>query len=147
VDRLDGCEVERPGGPGGPGRRPNVADGEEPNLAEYAGVLIILALATALTVAMLVLQLRLGPKRDFDEKLEPFECGESPVESPRGRYAVRFFLVAILFVIFDVEAMFFYPWGAVFRELGMPGLVAIGVFTVPLVVGLVYEWKKGALEW
>jgi NADH-quinone oxidoreductase subunit A len=116
-------------------------------LAEYAGVLIILALAILLTGGMLAIHLRLGPRRDFDEKLEPFECGEAPITSPRRRFAVKFYLVAILFVVFDVEAVFFYPWGAVFRELGAPALVAMAIFALPLVVGLAYEWMKGALEW
>lgn len=116
-------------------------------MAEYTGVLIILALALLLTGGLMAIQLRLGPRREFEAKQEPFECGEEPLESPRRRYAVKFFLVALLFVIFDVEIVFFYPWGAVFRELGMPGLIAMGIFTVPLVVALAYEWMKGALEW
>jgi len=116
-------------------------------LAEYAGVLIILALAILLTVGMLAVHLRLGPRRVFDEKLEPFECGESPISPPRRRFAVKFYLVAILFVVFDVEAVFFYPWGAIFREVGPPALVVMAVFALPLVIGLAYEWMKGALEW
>jgi NADH-quinone oxidoreductase subunit A len=116
-------------------------------LVEYVGVLIMLGLAVLLTVGLLAFHLRIGPQRHFAEKLEPFECGESPLESPRRRFAVKFFLVAILFVVFDVEAMFFYPWAVVFRELGVPALVAMALFTVPLVVGLAYEWLKGALEW
>jgi NADH-quinone oxidoreductase subunit A len=116
-------------------------------LAEYTGVLIILALAVLLTSGLMWLHLRLGPRRELDAKLDPFECGEEPLDSPRRRYAVKFFLVALLFVIFDVEAVFFYPWGAVFRELGLPGLIAMGIFAVPLVVALAYEWLKGALEW
>lgn len=116
-------------------------------LAEYSGVLIILALAMLIAGAMLGLQVIMGPRRRFDEKLEPFECGEKQIMSPRQRFAVKFYLVAILFVVFDVEALFFYPWGALFTELGWHGYWAMLVFTVPLVVGLFYEWKKGALEW
>jgi NADH-quinone oxidoreductase subunit A len=67
--------------------------------------------------------------------------------SARQRFSVKFYVVAMLFVIFNVEAIYFYPWGATFREVGLPGLVGIGLFTVPLVVGLAYEWAKGALEW
>jgi NADH-quinone oxidoreductase subunit A len=110
-------------------------------LAEYAGVLVILVIGVALASAMLGVHLLLGPK------LEPFECGEQQIVSPRRRYAVKFYLVAILFVVFDVEAIFFYPWGAVFMELGWFGFIAITIFTVPLVVGLAYEWMKGGLEW
>ena len=116
-------------------------------LAEYAGVLVILAIALLLTVAMMTIHLLVGPRREFPAKQEPFECGEQQIVSPRQRYAVKFYLVAILFVVFDVEAVFFYPWGATFMEVGLPGFVAITLFTLPLVVGLVYEWCKGALEW
>jgi NADH-quinone oxidoreductase subunit A len=116
-------------------------------LSEYVGVLLMLGIAVALTVGMLLVHLYVGPKRRFESKLEPFECGERQMVSPRQRHAVKFYLVAILFVVFDVEAVFFYPWGATFRETGVPGLVTIAIFAVPLVVGLVYEWSKGALEW
>jgi NADH-quinone oxidoreductase subunit A len=116
-------------------------------LGEYLGVLVILALAVGLASAMLAIHLRVGPRRSFPAKQEPFECGESPISSPRQRFSVKFYLVAILFVVFDLEAIYFYPWGATFLETGIPGLVAIGLFTVPLVVGLAYEWMKGALEW
>ncbi|MEZ4215111.1 MAG: NADH-quinone oxidoreductase subunit A [Myxococcota bacterium] len=116
-------------------------------LAEYLGALLLLAIAIVLAVGVLVAHAMLGPKRSFPEKLEPFECGERPAGSPRRRFAVKFYLVAILFVVFDVEATYFYPWGAVFRELGMQGVVAMALFAVPLVAGLAYEWAKGALEW
>ena len=116
-------------------------------LAEYSGVLIMLGLAVALSVAMMGIHLLVGPRRKFPAKQEPFECGEEQIVSPRQRYAVKFYLVAILFVIFDVEAIFFYPWGAVFTELGWYGYFAMLVFTVPLAVGLTYEWLKGGLEW
>ena len=116
-------------------------------LAEYLGVLIILAMALVVAGALLGIHLFVGPRRKFPEKLEPFECGESQIVSPRQRYAVKFYLVAILFVVFDVEAIYFYPWAATFREVGIPGLVAMAVFTLPLLVGLIYEWRKGALEW
>ena len=116
-------------------------------LSEYIGVLLMLGFAVALTVGMLLVHAYAGPKRVFDRKLAPFECGEEQIVSPHQRLAVKFYLVAILFVVFDVEAVFFYPWGATFRETGVPGLVAIAVFALPLVVGLVYEWSKGALEW
>ena len=116
-------------------------------LAEYSGVLITLVIALLIAGGLLTAQVFAGPKRRFAEKLEPFECGERQIVSPRQRFAVKFYLVAILFVVFDVEAMFFYPWAVVFRELGVPGLLAMAVFTVPLVVGLFYEWMKGALEW
>jgi NADH-quinone oxidoreductase subunit A len=116
-------------------------------LAEFTGVLLILVLALVVAAAMLGGHRLLGPKRDFDEKLDPFECGEKQIVSPHQRFSVKFYLVAMLFVVFDLEAVFFYPWGALFRELGAFGFFAMSIFAVPLVVGLVYEWKKGALEW
>jgi len=116
-------------------------------LAEYTGVLVILAVGTILVGAMLGVHLLLGPRRRFAEKQEPFECGEKQLVSPRQRYAVKFYMVAILFVVFDVEAIFFYPWAAMFRPLGVFGFVAMGVFTLPLAVGLIYEWMKGGLDW
>jgi NADH-quinone oxidoreductase subunit A len=116
-------------------------------LAEYTGVLVILVIALIVVGAMITVHLALGPKRRFAEKQEPFECGEKQIVSPRQRYAVKFYMVAILFVVFDVEAIFFYPWAAVFSELRWFGLAAMAVFTVPLAVGLAYEWMKGGLDW
>ena len=116
-------------------------------LAEYAGVLVILAIGVVVVCGLLGVHLLLGPRRSFEEKQEPFECGEKQIVSPHQRYAVKFYMVAILFVIFDVEAIFFYPWAAVFTELSWFGYWAIVIFTVPLVVGLLYEWMKGGLEW
>ena len=116
-------------------------------LAEFTGVLLILALALVVATGMLGAFKFLGPKRKFAEKQEPFECGERQIVSPSQRFSVKFYIVAMLFVIFDLEAVFFYPWGALSRELGWFGYGVISVFTVPLVVGLMYEWKKGALEW
>jgi NADH-quinone oxidoreductase subunit A len=116
-------------------------------LAEYTGVLVILVVGMVVAAAMLGIHLLLGPRRKFPSKQEPFECGESQIVSPRRRYAVKFYMVAILFVVFDVEAIFFYPWGAVFQDLGWFGFAAMFIFTIPLVIGLVYEWMKGGLEW
>jgi NADH-quinone oxidoreductase subunit A len=122
-------------------------EGDGCMLAEYTGVLVVLAIGTIIVCALLAIHLLVGPRRVFDEKQEPFECGERQIVSPRQRYAVKFYMVAILFVVFDVEAIYFYPWGAVFTELGWFGYLAMLVFTVPLAVGLLYEWLKGGLEW
>ena len=116
-------------------------------VAEYTGVLVFLALGFLIGGVLLSLQLLVGPHREFSENREPYECGEKQIVSPRQRYAIKFYLVAILFVIFDVEAIYFYPWAAVLHELSWYGLGAMTVFTIPLVVGLVYEWMKGGLEW
>jgi NADH-quinone oxidoreductase subunit A len=116
-------------------------------LGEFAGVLLLLAVAIIVASAMVSAPKLLGPKREFPEKQDPFECGEKQIVSPKQRFSVKFYLVAMLFVLFDLEAVFFYPWGALMRELGLYGFVAMTVFTIPLVLGLVYEWRKGALEW
>jgi NADH-quinone oxidoreductase subunit A len=116
-------------------------------LAEYLGVLIILALATILACVLLAVQWIAAPRRAFEEKQQPFESGRLGVSPPRGRIAIKFYRVAILFVVFSAQAVYFYPWGAVFRDLGLPGFVAIVLFTTPLAVGLAYEWAKGTLDW
>lgn len=116
-------------------------------LAEYAGVLVLLLVALLATGGLLAVASRLGPRRPLAEKSEPGASGEAPTPGPRRRPSLRFQLVALLFLIFNVEAAFLYPWAATFREVGLPGLVAVAVFALPLGVGLVYEWSKGALEW
>lgn len=116
-------------------------------LAEYSGVLLLLLVALIVAGVMLLVQQLLSPSRKFAEKQEPFECGESPIVSPHQRFSVKFYLVAILFIIFDVEAVFFYPWGALFMDLGWFGLIEMTTFVIVLGVGLAYVWMKGALEW
>jgi len=116
-------------------------------LADYTGVLVILVVGLVIVCGMLGVHLLLGPRRQFPEKQEPFECGEKQLMPPRQRYAVKFYMVAILFVVFDVEVIFFYPWAATFLELSWFGFGAIVIFTIPLAVGLLYEWAKGGLEW
>ena len=105
-------------------------------------VIVLVLLVITLLVAKLV-----RPANPFKTKLMPYECGITPVDSARGRYTVRFYIVAILFVVFDVETIFLFPWAVQFRALGLFGLVEILVFLVILVVGYVWIWKKGALEW
>jgi len=116
-------------------------------LAQFAGVVVILVLAFVVAAGMLTAHRLLGPSRVFAEKQEPFECGERQIVSPHQRFSVKFYLIAILFIIFDVEAVFLYPWGALFRDLGIAGFVEMASFVGVLVVGLVYVWRKGALEW
>lgn len=116
-------------------------------LSEYFPVLLFLAVAGGIGIALLILGNLLGPKRPSAEKLIPYECGFEAFEDARMRFDVRYYLVAILFIIFDLEVAFLVPWAVVFDDLGMPALVAMGIFLLILVVGFVYEWKKGALEW
>lgn len=116
-------------------------------LAEYSGVLVILVIALVVAGAMLLIFRLLGPRRRFESKLDPFECGESQIVSPHQRFSVKFYLVAMLFILFDVEAVFLYPWGALFTQLGWFGLIEMFTFVFVLAVGLAYAWMKGALEW
>jgi len=89
----------------------------------------------------------LGPRNRTATKLEAFECGNEPSGSAWGRFSVKFYLTAILFVVFDVEVVFMYPWALVFRDLGWFGMWSMAIFISILALGLVYEWRKGALEW
>jgi NADH-quinone oxidoreductase subunit A len=116
-------------------------------LAEYTGAVVILVIATILAGALLGIHLLVGPRRSFAEKDDPFECGERPIVSPHQRFSVKFYIVAMLFILFDVEAVFMYPWGALFTELGWFGFIEMATFVTILLGGLAYVWGKGALEW
>jgi NADH-quinone oxidoreductase subunit A len=120
-------------------------------LANYLPVLVFLAIATGLAAVMMVLGTVLGSlgarQRGDQEKLSAYECGFEAFEDTRARFDVRYYLVAILFIVFDLEIAFLFPWAVALKDIGTPGLVAMGVFLFILVVGFAYEWKKGALEW
>jgi NADH-quinone oxidoreductase subunit A len=116
-------------------------------LAEYLPVLLFLIVATAIGVVLLAVGSLLGPRRPESEKLSPYECGFEAFEDARMKFDVRYYLVAILFIIFDLEIAFLFPWALVFRDIGLVAIVAMTIFLGILVVGFVYEWKKGALEW
>ena len=116
-------------------------------LAEYLPVLIFLAVSGGLGVLLLALGFPFGPRRPDAEKLSPYECGFEAFEDTRGKFDVRYYLVAILFIIFDLEIAFLFPWAVALDSIGLVGLIAMGVFLLVLVVGFIYEWKKGALEW
>jgi len=120
-------------------------------LANYLPVLIFLAIATALAGVLLGLGKivgRLGVRYHGDaEKLSSYECGFEPFEDTRVKFDVRYYLVAILFIIFDLEIAFLFPWAVALGSIGRHGLAAMGVFLLILVIGFAYEWKKGALEW
>lgn len=116
-------------------------------MSEYIPVLIMLFLAAATAGGMLVATSLIGPKIAFPDKMEPFECGESPIVSTKLRFSIKFYLVALFFVIFDVEVVFVYPWAVLFRELGLFGFIEMMVFLTILAVGLIYVWRRGALEW
>ncbi len=116
-------------------------------LLEYLPILILVVLAAAFAVGSIVASAILGPRRPDPEKLSPYECGIEPVGTARERFSVKFFLVAMLFIIFDMEIVFLYPWAVVFQQLRLFGLVAMGTFLLVLLVGYFYVWKKGGLEW
>ena len=116
-------------------------------LAEYLPILIFLAVSGALGVLLLVLGFVLGTRRPDPEKLSPYECGFEAFEDSRMKFDVRYYLVAILFIVFDLEIAFLFPWAVALDSVGIVALAAMGVFLLVLVVGFVYEWKKGALEW
>jgi NADH-quinone oxidoreductase subunit A len=120
---------------------------QTPVLAEYLPTLLFLIVATGIGVALIVIGNILGPKRPNAEKLSPYECGFAAFEDARMQFDVRYYLIAILFIVFDLEIAFVFPWAVVFRELGVFGLVEMGVFLLLLVIGFAYVWKKGALEW
>jgi NADH-quinone oxidoreductase subunit A len=120
-------------------------------LANYLPVLIFLGVAAGLAAVLLGLGNlfgRLGVRHRGDaEKLSAYECGFEAFEDTRARFDVRYYLVAILFIVFDLEIAFLFPWAVSMSETGTMGLVAMGIFLFILVVGFAYEWKKGALEW
>jgi NADH-quinone oxidoreductase subunit A len=116
-------------------------------LNEYIGIAVSIVIAGAITGAMVVLGSTLGKKNSTPEKLAPFECGKEPFSLPMGRLAIKFYLTAILFILFDVELVFLYPWAVVYRELGVLGLIEIGIFLGVLMVGFVFAWANGALDW
>ena len=116
-------------------------------LQEYLPVLVFLGVALVIGLAMLAIGLVLGRSDTDSEKLSPYECGFEPFEDSRMKFDVRYYLVAILFIIFDLEIAFLFPWAVALDSIGLTGLVAMGIFLVVLVVGFVYEWKRGALEW
>ena len=116
-------------------------------MMEYSGILITFALAAGIGTVFIILASTLGPKKPSPAKSEPFECGKEPFKLPSGRFPVKFYLVGMLFILFDVELVFLFPWAVVFRTLGWVGFVEMAVFLGMVIVGFVYAWKKGALEW
>lgn len=116
-------------------------------LAQYWPILLFLIVAGGIGIALLVIGLVLGPRRPTAEKLSPYECGFEAFEDARLKFDVRYYLVAILFIIFDLEIAFLFPWATVFAKIGLTALIEMALFLLLLIVGFVYVWKKGALEW
>ena len=116
-------------------------------LAEYFPILLFILVGLAVGVAPVVLGKLLAPSRPDPEKLSPYECGFEAFEDARMKFDVRYYLVAILFILFDLEIAFLFPWAVVLQEIGFFGFMAMVLFLAILLVGLLYEWMKGALEW
>jgi NADH-quinone oxidoreductase subunit A len=116
-------------------------------MATYVPLLVLFGIAGVIAVAMFVLASVMGPKNPTPEKMIPFECGSESTGSRDVKPSVKFYLTAILFVVFDIEAVLIYPWTVQFRALGWMGLGTMFSFLVLIVVALLYVWKKGALEW
>ena len=114
---------------------------------EYVGILITFLLAFGVASAFLLLASLLGPKCPSPAKSEPFECGKTPFALPAGRFSIKFYLVAMLFILFDVELVFLFPWAVVYRHLGLVGFFEMALFLGVVAIAFVYAWKKGALEW
>ena len=116
-------------------------------LENYLPILIFIIVGVLVGVIPQALGWLIAPQHPDSEKLSPFECGFEAFEDSRMKFDVRYYLVAILFIIFDLEIAFLFPWAVVLREIGMFGFVAMMLFLGILVIGFIYEWKKGALEW
>lgn len=116
-------------------------------MQEYLAVLLLFGFVLVNAVGILVLSHLVSPQRPTPVKATPYESGMPPLGSTRDRFSVKFYLVAMLFIVFDIETVFMIPWGVAFRQLGLFGLVEMVVFIAILLVGYVYAWKRGALEW
>lgn len=116
-------------------------------LTRYYPILLFIGIALAFGVVTLVVSYFVQPKYPEPEKLSPYECGSEPFSDARMPFPVRYYIFAMLFVIFDIEVIFLYPWAVTFSEIGLIGLVEMLIFIALFLVGYVYAWKKGALEW
>ena len=116
-------------------------------LAQYWPILLFMAVAAGLGMVLLAIGLLVAPRRPAAQKLAPYECGFEAFEDARMKFDVRYYLIAILFIIFDLEIAFLFPWAVVFDRIGLVALIEMALFIALLVVGFIYIWKKGALEW
>jgi len=116
-------------------------------LGAYLPILLLVLVAIGFGLCSLVFSSLIGQKKSSKVKLQPYESGCEPVGTARERFSIKFYLIAMLFILFDIEAVFLYPWAILYKKLGVFGLVEMGLFIVILFVGYIYVWKKGALEW
>jgi NADH-quinone oxidoreductase subunit A len=115
--------------------------------SEYLPVLIFILIATAFGIGAILIGTVFRPKKPYFEKLMPYESGITPKGEPRYRFAIRFYVIAMLFVVFDVEAIFIYPWAIVFDKIGMYAFIEMIIFIVILFIGYIYAWRKEAFQW
>jgi NADH-quinone oxidoreductase subunit A len=116
-------------------------------LIDYLPILLFVVAAALFAGGSILLSSLAGPRRPLPAKVEPYECGIVPVGLARDRFSIKFYLVAMLFIIFDIEIVFLYPWAVIYRELGWFGFFEMGGFLLVLALGLAYVWRKGGLEW
>jgi NADH-quinone oxidoreductase subunit A len=116
-------------------------------IGAYLPILLLVLVAVGFGLINIVMTSLVGEKRPSKVKLQPYECGCEPVGTAHERFSIKFYLIAMMFILFDIEAVFMYPWAILYKKLGLFGLAEMGVFIVILFVGYIYVWKKGALEW
>ena len=116
-------------------------------LTEYLPVLLFLLVSIIFSIGVLSLSFIVSPKKPSNEKLSPYECGFEPFDDARTKFDIRFYLVALLFIIFDLEVAFLFPWAISLENIGLFGYFSMMIFLIILTIGFIYEWKKGALEW
>ena len=116
-------------------------------LVQYWPIFVLIVIATGLAGAAIAVGHLFGPQLPTDRKSQPYESGMAPIGPGTRRMPVRFYMIAVLFILFDIEVVFFLPWAIVFKQLGLFGLIEMFLFIAILLVGYVYAWKKGALEW
>ena len=116
-------------------------------LSQYLPILFLFLFVAGFAISTILLSKMVGPRKPSREKLSTYECGEEPIGDARKRFNIRFYIIAMLFIIFDIELVFLYPWAVLFRKLNLFGFVEMLIFVIILFLGYVYAWKKGALEW
>lgn len=116
-------------------------------LDPYAPILVMLGVAIFVAIFVITVSRVLGPQRPTRRKLMPYESGMEPIGPAQRRFPVKFNLVAMLFILFDIEVIFLFPYALIYKDLGVPGLIAMGTFFIVLIIGMIYEWKRGALTW
>jgi NADH-quinone oxidoreductase subunit A len=116
-------------------------------ITQYVPIVLMILVGVVAGVVFTNINRWLGPRRPTEEKLSTYESGMEPVRSAHERFSVKFYLVAMLFIVFDIEIVFLYPWAVVFKQLDLAGILGMGLFLIILVIGLIYEWRKGGMDW